>query len=86
MAALENDKKRELEKLAAERENIRLQEQSLFSEVKNLSVQIQDEEELFRKKREELQAQVQSSDVIGQILKNQKSQMLKEHSEKVTGL
>ena len=33
LSALENDKRRELERLAAQRENIRLQEESLLDEV-----------------------------------------------------
>ena len=37
LTALENDKRRELERLAAERENIRLKEQSLRDEVHKLN-------------------------------------------------
>lgn len=61
LTALENDKRRELERLAAEREAIRLKEQGLLDEVQRLNDAIQKEDDGFKKERERLQNQVNSA-------------------------
>ena len=48
MGALEREKKRELEKLAAEREALRVREQQMLDEVKRMEMNILEQEKQFR--------------------------------------
>ena len=77
LTALENDKKRELERLAAERERIRMKEQYLFDEVKKLSSDIVIQEENFRVQRDELQKKINKATNIGQYVQDKKVHFLK---------
>lgn len=54
LEALEKDKASELERLAAEREAIRLKEQNLLSEIERLRTSIVNEEEKFRLEADQL--------------------------------
>ena len=52
LGALEREKKRELEKLAAEREALRVREQQMLDEVKRMEMHILEQEKQFRQIRE----------------------------------
>lgn len=52
LTAIEREKKRELEKLAAERENLRMREQSLMDEVKKMEHSLVEQERQFKLLRE----------------------------------
>ena len=50
--ALERDKRRELERLAAERENLRLREEEIIDDIKNLEVKQYEQERKLKEERE----------------------------------
>lgn len=51
-SALERDKRRELEKLAAERENLRLKEEEVIDEIKNLENKLYEQERKLKEDKE----------------------------------
>lgn len=51
-SALERDKRRELEKLAAERENLRLKEEEVIDEIKNLENKLYEQERKLKEEKE----------------------------------
>ena len=52
LSALERERKKELEKLAVERENLRLREQQMLDEVKKMEQQLIEQEKYFNKQKE----------------------------------
>lgn len=83
LTALENDKKRELERLAAQREAIRLQEQGLLDEVQKLNDGIKQKDDEFKKEREALQQKVNNQMNIGQYVRSKRTNMIKDYNEQI---
>jgi hypothetical protein len=52
LTAIEKERKKELEKLAVERENLRMKEQSMMDEVRKMEQQLVEQERFFRKQKE----------------------------------
>ena len=52
ISALEQDKRRELERLAADREGLRLKEEEVMDEIKNLEHKLYEQERMQRERRD----------------------------------
>lgn len=63
-SALERDKRREIEKIAAERENLRLREEAVMDEIRNYEEQMYESERKLTDQRNNLQTKVDKSDYI----------------------
>lgn len=63
--ALERDKRRELERLAAERENLRLREEEIMDEIKNLENKQYEQERKLKEDKDRKLNQVNNSEYYG---------------------
>lgn len=77
ISALERDKRKELERLAAERENLRLKEEEIIDEIKELENNLFQQERTFKDEREMKLKQVNGSEYYGQVMRRKEVDMAK---------
>jgi hypothetical protein len=83
---LERDKRRELERLAAERENLRLREEEIMDEIKNLENKSYEQERRLKEERERKVAEVNNSEYYGQVMRRKEVDMAKMRGEEIATL
>lgn len=81
--ALERDKRRELERIAAERENLRLREEEVMEEIKGLEAKQYEQERRLKEERERKNQQVDKSEYFGQVIRRKEVEMAKERGEEI---
>ena len=86
ITALERDKKRELERLAAEREGLRLREEEVMQEIHELEVRIQEKERMVREQMQLESHRVANMENQGANGRRREIQLAKERGENIAGL
>ena len=64
VSALERDKRRELEHIAAQRENLRYREENIMDQIKNLEEDLYEKERIVQENRQSLQNKVNNSEYL----------------------
>lgn len=88
LTALEHEKKREIHKLAGEREALRLKEEELMNEIQTLQDQLEGQELLWKEQRDKINT-VASGVKVGknlEVIQKRQAELAKERGEQVAGL
>ena len=81
VSALERDRRRELERLAAERENLRLQEEEVLDEIRTLEGRVYEQERALKEERERKAAMVDNSEYYGKVMRSKEVEFVKARGE-----
>ena len=84
-SALQRDKRRELERIAAERETLRLREESCMDEIRNYEEKVYESEKRLQEHRNKLQNKVDSSEYI-QTVRKKEIELAKHRGEELARL
>lgn len=85
-SALERDKRRELERIAAERENLRYREESVMDEIKNLEEKVYEGERKLQEQRKTLQGKVDKSEYLTKGMRDKEIELAKQRGEELAKL
>ncbi len=85
-SALERDKRRELEKLAAEREHLRLKEEEVMDEIQGLEGKVFEQERALKEDRERKLHQVDNSEYYGQVMRKKEVEIARNRGEEIAQL
>ena len=86
ISALEQDKRRELERLAADREGLRLKEEEVMDEIKNLEHKLYEQERMQRERRDPTGDQIAKSQYYGNEMRKKEIEIAKQRGEDLAQL
>lgn len=84
--ALEKDKRRELERIAADRENLRYREENLMDEIRNLEEKQYENERIVQEHKQMLQNKVTNSEYLTKGMRQKEIELAKERGEQLAKL
>ena len=85
-SALERDRRRELERIAAERENLRLREEAVMDDIRNLEEEAYEGERVLQEHRKQLQNKVDNSEYLTKEMKKKEIELAKSRGEELAKL
>ena len=85
-SALERDKRRELERIAADRENLRLREEAVMDEIRNLEEEAYEGERVLQEHRKQLQNKVDNSEYLTKEMRKKEIELAKSRGEELAKL
>ena len=85
-SALERDKRRELERIAAEREHLRYKEEGLMDEITGLEKKFYEEEQNVQNHRNRLQNKVNDSEYLTQGMRHKEIDLARDRGEQLAKL
>ena len=86
ISALEQDKRRELERLAADREGLRLKEEEVMDEIKNLEHKLYEQERMQRERRDPTTEKINKSQYYGNEMRKKEIEVAKQRGEDLAQL
>lgn len=82
-SALERDKRRELEKIAAERESLRLRELEVMDDIQNLEMQMEKQEKQLKEEQDRKLHAVDGSEYFGEVMRRKEVQLVRDRGEQI---
>ena len=85
-SALERDRRRELERIAADRENLRLREEAVMDDIRNLEEEAYEGERVLQEHKKQLQNKVDNSEYLTKEMKKKEIELAKSRGEELAKL